>query len=460
MRSFEYLADGHHVDDAGNLISCTYVDFRDPAERFPITALQKASSKRHVIPGCETIRISKPGCFLGHGEGVVGDGDDGAEAGADGETEPAGDPLVPGVPRAPAEPSSRTATDAEALFGRNGWVYCASIAPQTPAEGAAQEKAMPPGYDAVSPIRRPRAFARALGATAAGHAGPRGRTVLLRSTAAAEAFCTVHRSQTVYHGPVVYTDHPHRRLERASSDLELRLLLVFLKDAAYRAQREYRFVVWAKEEPREDRLDLPVSLALLEAMQVPLPDSGVGGFVPAGVEEFSTVEATRDDGDPGATLHVEALPAFATSGNPTVAPRQYDVEPLPSELRDTALVHAAAEAMRAAVGQLDAESSRDAAAAAWHAEPLVRFLCSTYGCGIAGVRVSEDSFIVITAEVWGNEPVEVKIAVGPDGTCACKVSTAHGQAASASPDARSLEQVLASRLAEAGVRGQAGAGPE
>ena len=36
MRSSQYLADGHHVDDAGNLISCTYVDLRDPAERTPI----------------------------------------------------------------------------------------------------------------------------------------------------------------------------------------------------------------------------------------------------------------------------------------------------------------------------------------------------------------------------------------------------------------------------------------
>ena len=89
----------------------------------------------------------------------------------------------------------------------------------------------------------------------------------------------------------------------------------------------------------------------------------------------------------------------------------------------------------------------------------MRFFCSTYGGGIAGVRVSEDSFIVITAEVPGNELVEVAIAVGPDGTCACKVSTAHGQvAASASPDTRSLEQVLTNRLAEVGVRGQAGAG--
>ena len=60
MASFDYLADGHHVDDGGNLIA-----FRDPAERLPITALRKASSKRHAIPGCETIRISKPACFVG-----------------------------------------------------------------------------------------------------------------------------------------------------------------------------------------------------------------------------------------------------------------------------------------------------------------------------------------------------------------------------------------------------------
>ena len=137
MASFEYLADGHHVDDAGNLIACTYVDFRDPAERFPITTLQKASSKRHAIPRCETIRISKPAGFLDQGEGLASDG--------------------------------------ETHHGTNGWIYCASIEPETAEEQAAWRRAMPAGCDAVSPIRRPRAFARALGAMAVEQAGPRGR---------------------------------------------------------------------------------------------------------------------------------------------------------------------------------------------------------------------------------------------------------------------------------------------
>ena len=31
-----YLSDGHHVDEAGNLISCTYVDLRPAAGRLPV----------------------------------------------------------------------------------------------------------------------------------------------------------------------------------------------------------------------------------------------------------------------------------------------------------------------------------------------------------------------------------------------------------------------------------------
>ena len=80
-----------------------------------------------------------------------------------------------------------------------------------------------------------------------------------------------------------------------------------------------------------------------------------------------------------------------------MAPLRYDVEVLPGDLRETALIHAAEEALRAAVGQLDVESGRDVAGPAWRAEPVVRFLCSAYHGDIAGVRVSEESFVVVTA---------------------------------------------------------------
>ena len=141
---------------------------------------------------------------------------------------------------------------------------------------------------------------------------------------------------------------------------------------------------------------------------------------------------------------------------PTITPPRYRTEGLPAEQRETAAVHAAVEALRAAVDQLDGEAGRDAAAAAWHAAALVRLFCSTYGGTITGVRVNEESFIVVTATVPGDDVIDVTIAVGPDGTCACKVSTAAGDRASAAPDVRRFEQVLASRLADVGVRGRAG----
>ena len=46
--------------------------------------------------------------------------------------------------------------------------------------------------------------------------GPQGRTVMLRSAVDGEVCRTAHRSQTVYHGPVVYADDPYRRLESAA----------------------------------------------------------------------------------------------------------------------------------------------------------------------------------------------------------------------------------------------------
>ena len=45
-----------------------------------------------------------------------------------------------------------------------------------------------------------------------------------------------------------------------------------MKHPAHRAPREYRFAVWTEEEPAEDRVDLRVSLTLLEAMQKPRPE--------------------------------------------------------------------------------------------------------------------------------------------------------------------------------------------
>ena len=115
--------------------------------------------------------------------------------------------------------------------------------------------------------------------------GPR-PIVLLRNTVEGRTFCTAHKSQTVYHGPVAYLDDPYRRLESASSDPELTLLLVFTKHATYRAQREYRFLVWAEDDPAEEVVDLGVSPALVDSMWKQRQEPEGSGFARPGPEEL------------------------------------------------------------------------------------------------------------------------------------------------------------------------------
>ena len=78
----------------------------------------------------------------------------------------------------------------------------------------------------------------------------------------------------------------------------------------------------------------------------------------------------------------------------------------------------------------------------------MRPFCSTYGGAITGVRVNEDSFIVVTAAVPGDDVIDVTITVGPDGTCACKVSNTDGDRASAVPDVRAFARILGGLPAE------------
>ena len=87
----------------------------------------------------------------------------------------------------------------------------------------------------------------------------------------------------------------------------------------------------------------------------------------------------------------------------------------------------------------------------------MQFLCSAFGDGLADLRVSDDNLIVITTTIPGDSPVDASIAVGPEGNCAYRMSAGDTYLASTPPDARSFDQVLKRRLAEAGALSQDGA---
>lgn len=470
MHTLKYLAEGYHVDEVGNLIASAFVDLREPVDRSPVGTLRKASTRRHAIRENGTIRISKPLCLLiGKGErGAMYVEEDavhrntGIEAvdeayglSVTGVHRDAGNDRSGSVgARAPTEivRTERSETTASgAGYSANAWVYCASVEPETEEERVAWWKAMPGERAAYTTIRRPREFARALGGMVAEQVGPRGRVVRLRNTLDGHVSCTEHRCQTVYHGPVVYSEEPGKRLESALSELELMLLPIFMKPAAHRAQREYRFAVWAEEELKEDHLDLEVSAALIDAVQRPRKASDGRGCMSAGLAESSVVEEGLGGSRTG--VRVEALSDGSRS--PIVRPRRYD-ERLPDDLREAVTNYAAVDALREVVAGSDAGCRADVAAAAWHADPLVRFLCSTFGDSIVCVRVTEEDFIAFTARFSGDVLIEAGIAVGPEGTCACKISAGDMHLASTAPDVRSFLDILKNRLSEVGVVGKGG----
>ena len=77
-----------------------------------------------------------------------------------------------------------------------------------------------------------------------------------------------------------------------------------------------------------------------------------------------------------------------------------------------------------------------------YAEPIVRFVCSTVGDGIAGVRVTDHCLIAITVTLPDDRPGEVRISVGPEGSCACRIRSGDTHLASTALDTQSFERLL------------------
>ena len=278
------LYDAYLIDDADRLICMTYVDLRKTADRSPMTTLIKGRPKQYAIENLKQVRISKPEQFRKRGDGLIKDPSEAQASHTEIASETTDDPrqlqllteAVDGISKrlqAPIEITSLStrvshkATDA-VIDGKNGWIFSTSIEPTNQEEHARWRNSLPEEYDHVSYIRGPREFARVLGLMVAEQLGPQGQeTEMNRFFSGTGEITTRHKSQLVFHGPVIYVADRYATIANAPSESEAMLLPVFVKGMERRDQRERRFVIWAEQEPSNEFEDLDASMALLGAMQ-------------------------------------------------------------------------------------------------------------------------------------------------------------------------------------------------
>ena len=289
------LYEGYYLTEDDHMVGFIHVDLRPPADRESAKTLVKGCHKEHAIELSGKIRVSKPTFFRDHGRGLIMD---------TGETRIsrtttacrvrddtiALNEVINEWLRANGLSDTVKVTVRDAItritdtnvdtysFGTNGWIFSTSMEPRNDEEWSRWQDSMDEDYDHVSHIYRPREFARALGSMVVDQLGPQGQEEeLTHAFHGREVRKTLHRAQLIIHGPVLYVEDPYSMFVAAADNRPsveimrsfgpLIFHTVFVKGSEHRDQREYRFVIWTKEEPINETVDLDVSMAMMGAMQ-------------------------------------------------------------------------------------------------------------------------------------------------------------------------------------------------
>ena len=256
-----WINEGFVLDDAGNMLTTSYIDLRDEGERTVIRNLVKGCSRKHALEYGETVLISKPERFREGWVALILDEQEGL----------AKEELVTLEAETPEEAAKRRATadlnDALQLvgssmksvhrveyskrktqsesfsYGKDWWIFCASIRPDD-GDLDAWKATLDEDYDHVSEIGQPAKFAQALARMVTEQIGPLGKDAWCTGTSDGAAGArTKHKNQWVIHGPVVYTDRLYETIVGEEDEVRRMAACLFAKPMTHAAQREYRFVV-------------------------------------------------------------------------------------------------------------------------------------------------------------------------------------------------------------------------
>ena len=446
VRDFAIKSNGYHIDDAGNAIATYYVDLRHPSARLPAATLIKSGRQEHAMEAGGTILIATPQYYRERGEGPMWDESEGRASRVTRESSVVDDPADLAEARLDDRELNRavqlvgsgikvrstttavsrsTRTTNSITYSKKVWLFCTSIEPISEEEDRVWRNAMDPRYDHATYIHRPREFARALAAMVAEQLGPQGQEATMAHNfgGLGEQAPTRHKQQTVFHGPVIYVSDPYEVVSGASSDWERLLSSIFVKQDRFAPEREYRFAVWSEEEPPLEPVILNVSPAMLGSLQVHSNQLLVVPAVTPQEEpsELMEIDPKSTPSGRGDRDLVPSLLDLADDPSTRIAPYAYSSGDPPEGLHRALTTYSATQALRHAVDRLTGERKVQAASAAWHAEPCVRQLCTTFEDPVRTVRVTDDNFIVVTVRFPSGHPSEAELAFSPRGMSSCTV---------------------------------------
>lgn len=303
-----WINEGFVLDDAGNMVTTSYIDLREKEERTVIGSLVKGCRREHALEDGETVLISKPARFREYGVALIRDEQEGF-AKEEVVTVEAESPEEAAKQRATADLNealelvgssmksvhrvahSRRRTQSESFsYGKDWWIFCAAVRPD---DGGldAWRATLDEDYDHVSVIGQPAKSAQALGRMVTEQIGPRGKDAWLTGSSDGETGArTKHKHQWVIHGPVVYTDRLYETIVSEEDEIRRLAACLFAKPITHAAQREYRFVV-LNGGADEDTVLLKISGMMRDALAV--KESGLIRPTPEPAEKI---------GEDGATL--------------------------------------------------------------------------------------------------------------------------------------------------------------
>ena len=195
-----WIHEGGILDDAGNLISTSYVDLREERSRSPIQTLVKGCRREHALEDAETILVSPLERFRKEGANLIRDEHEGLAKEESETVEPetpeqaverrqvdnlneAVELLDSGI-RLKRSVSYRSVQRSQRsiAFGRECWIFSTTITPETKQEWEAWRATLDPCYDHESVIGQPAKFAQAMGRMVTEQFGPQGKDGWLKSS--------------------------------------------------------------------------------------------------------------------------------------------------------------------------------------------------------------------------------------------------------------------------------------